>query len=99
MPLSNDRKKDYRSIGHNLKPIVTIAGNGLSHSVLEELDRALEDHELIKVKLVINDREARKAVVQEVCKKTRSEAIQEIGKVALLYREAKRPNPKLSNIK
>jgi len=98
MPLSNDRKKNYRSIGHNLKPVVTIAGNGLSNGVLEELDRALEDHELIKVKLMINDREIRKAAVQEICKKTRSESVQEIGKVALLFREAKRPNAKLTNI-
>jgi len=98
MPLSNDRKKNYRAIGHNLKPVVTIAGNGLNTGVLEELDRALEDHQLIKVKLVINDRDIRKAAVQELCKKTRSEVVQEIGKVALVFREAKRPNAKLSNI-
>ena len=54
MPLSTALKKQYRTIGHNLNPIVTIAGNGLSEPVLAELDRALDDHELIKVKLAIN---------------------------------------------
>ena len=98
MTLSNDRKKQYRTLGHNLKPVVTIAGNGLSENVIDEMNRALEDHELIKVKLVIADRELRKQVIQEMSTKTRSTVIQEIGKVALIYRAAKKPNPKLSNI-
>ncbi len=99
MPLSSDRKKQYRTLGHNLNPVVTVAGNGLSETVIVELNRALEDHELIKVKLVIADRDLRKQVVQEMCQKTRSEVVQEIGKVALIYREAKQPNPRLSNIR
>jgi RNA-binding protein len=98
MPLSADRKKQYRSIGHNLNPVVTIAGNGLSDNVMVELERALNDHELIKIKLMVNDRDLRKQVVTQLCQKTRSEIVQEIGKVALIFREAKRPNAKLSNI-
>ena len=50
MALSQDRKKALRTIGHKLNPIVTVAGNGLSENVLIEIDRALEDHELIKIK-------------------------------------------------
>jgi RNA-binding protein len=99
MPLSSDRKKQYRTLGHNLSPVVTVAGNGLSENVIVELNRALEDHELIKVKLVIADRDLRKQVVQQMCQKTRSEVVQEIGKVALIYRETKQPNPKLSNVR
>jgi RNA-binding protein len=98
MPLSSDRKKQYRNIGHNLKPVVTIAGNGLSDNVMVELERALNDHELIKVKLMINDRDVRSTVVDQMCKKSRAEVVQKIGKVALIFREAKRPNAKLSNI-
>ncbi|WP_299774084.1 ribosome assembly RNA-binding protein YhbY [uncultured Pseudoteredinibacter sp.] len=98
MTLSADRKKQYRSLGHSLKPVVTVAGNGLSENVMMELDRALEDHELIKVKLVVADRDLRKQVIEEVCQQSRSELVQEIGKVALIYRAAKKPNAKLSNI-
>ncbi|MCV6615360.1 MAG: YhbY family RNA-binding protein [Cellvibrionaceae bacterium] len=98
MTLSADRKKQYRNIGHNLKPVVTVAGNGLSETVLEELNRALEDHELIKVKLVVADRDLRKQVIAELCKASRSELVQEIGKVALVFRAAKKPNTKLSNL-
>ncbi len=99
MPLAPDLKKQYRSIGHKLKPIVTIAGNGLSPAVMDELNRALNDHELIKVKLVIADRELRKTVIADLCKHTKAEVIQEIGKIALLFREAKKPNLKLSNVR
>lgn len=99
MPLSPDRKKQYRALGHNLNPVVTVAGNGLSDTVLEELNRALDDHELIKVKLMIADRELRKELIAEMAQKTKAEIVQEIGKVALVFREARKPNLKLSNIR
>ena len=98
MPLSNERKKQFRSIGHKLNPVVTIAGNGLSEGVLAELDRALEDHELIKVKLMIADRDTRRQCAAELLRQTGALSIQEIGKVLLIYRAAKRPNARLSNI-
>lgn len=98
MPLSNDRKKQFRTLGHKLNPIVTIAGNGLSEGVIAELNRALDDHELIKVKLAITEREDRKEMVKELIQLPNVELIQEIGKVVLLYRPNKKPNPKLSNI-
>lgn len=98
MTLSADLKKQYRSLGHNLKPVVTIAGNGLSENVMSELNRALEDHELIKIKLVVADRELRKQVVEEICQQARCEIVQEIGKVALIFRAARKRNAKLSNL-
>lgn len=98
MPISADRKKQFRTIGHTLNPIVTIAGNGLSASVLAELNRALDDHELIKVKLALTEREERKAIVAEIQALRNVELIQEIGKVVLLYRANKNANPKLSNV-
>lgn len=98
MSLTTARKKEMRTIGHSLNPVVTIAGNGLSEGVMEELERALDDHELIKVRLVIADRDLRKQVVAEMCQKCRAENVQEIGKVALIFRAAKKPNPKLSNL-
>lgn len=98
MPISSDRKKQFRTIGHKLNPIVTIAGNGLSESVLLELNRALDDHELIKVKLALAERDERKAIVAELQKLRNVELVQEIGKVVLLYRANKNANPKLSNV-
>jgi RNA-binding protein len=98
MPISADRKKEFRTIGHKLNPIVTIAANGLSEGVVMELNRALDDHELIKVKLAIAEREDRKEVVAQLQALHNVELIQEIGKVVLLYRSNKKANPKLSNL-
>jgi RNA-binding protein len=98
MPISAARKKQFRTLGHKLNPIVTIAGKGLSESVLLELNRALDDHELIKVKLALAEREERKEIVTELQALPNVELIQEIGKVVLLYRANKKANPKLSNI-
>jgi len=98
MPISADRKKQFRSIGHKLNPIVTIAGKGLSEGVLLELNRALDDHELIKVKLGLTEREDRKEVVTALEALPNVEIIQEIGKVVILYRGNKKANPKLSNL-
>lgn len=97
--LSASVKKQYRSIAHNLQPIVTIAGNGLTEGVIAELKRALNDHELIKIKLFITDRPSRKEAVTELCKQTGAQIVQEIGKVAVLFKENKNSNPKISNIR
>ncbi len=99
MSVTSAKKKQFRTLGHNLNPIVTIAGNGLSEGVLAELERALEDHELIKVKIAVSDRESRSALVKELLGVSKAELIQEIGKIALIFREAKKPHPQKSNIR
>ncbi len=96
--ISKTERKRFRTIGHTLKPIVTIAGNGLSDSVLNELDRALEDHELIKVKINAENREDRSSTVQQITEQTNTHLVQRIGNVALIYKAAVKPNPKLSNV-
>lgn len=98
MPINPERKKQFRTIGHKLNPIVTIASNGLSTGVMAELNRALDDHELIKVKLALAERDERKEIVAQLVTLPNVELIQEIGKVVILYRHNKRANPKLSNV-
>ena len=98
MALVNTQKKHFRTIGHKLNPVVSIAENGLSESVMGELERALEDHELIKVKVSTGDKAAKKSVIEEICTACNAELVQSIGHTALIYRPAKEANPKLSNV-
>jgi len=98
MPLSADRKKQYRALGHNLNPIVTIGDKGLSEGLMGELNRALDDHELIKVKLAVVEREDRQALVKQLAALPGVELVQQVGKMALLFRANPKPNPKLSNL-
>lgn len=98
MTLLNTDKKHLRRIGHNLKPVVTVASKGLSANVLAEVDRALTDHELIKIRLSVGDRETKQAVSQQLCEQSGAELVQTIGHTVLLFRKAERPNPVLSNL-
>lgn len=90
--------RQLRAIGHKLKPVVTIAGNGLSDAVKLELERALNDHELIKVKLAVGDREVRDAVIAELVQGCGAELVQRVGNTALLLRRSAEPDPKKSNL-
>jgi RNA-binding protein len=98
MSLTPEQKKHFRTLGHNLNPIVMVAGKGLSENIQLEVDRALEDHELIKVKFSVGDRDIKRQLVRELCDIVEAELVQQIGNIALLYRPSRDPNPKLSNI-
>lgn len=99
--ISNDEKKRLRGIGHHLEPVVMIGEKGLSEGVIAEVDRALTDHELIKIK-VNGEREERQAMIQALIEHTQAVAIQIIGKTVLLLRKNPKgsgADPKLSNLK
>jgi RNA-binding protein len=95
---ANQDIKQLRAIGHKLKPVVTIAGKGLNENVLKEIDRALTDHEFIKIKLAVGGGDARQAVADELCKSTGAKVIQAVGNVILVLRRSSKPDPKLSNL-
>lgn len=98
MELNSQRKKQFRAIGHHLNPIVYIADNGLTESVKDELERALKDHELIKIKISGSDRVARKEMCRLICQQCAAQQIQSIGNTALIYRASEKADPKLSNV-
>lgn len=98
MAITQDQKKRFRKLAHHLKPVVLISENGLSEGVMNELDRALEDHELIKIRVNTMDRDNKVAIINEICAQTGAELAQVIGKMAVLYRPSKKQNPKLSNL-
>lgn len=98
MTSSAQQLKQLRAIAHRLKPIVTIAQKGLAESVCKEIDRALTEHELIKIKIMAADRPARQEIAEEIGRTTGAERVQSIGNIIVLYRAAKKPDPRLSNI-
>lgn len=95
---SNTELKTLKGIGHQLNPIVTIGGNGLTEMVIEEISRALTDHELIKVKIPAGSKDERNEMAQAICEATHAQLVNNIGRVVLLLRENPEANPKLSNL-
>ena len=90
--------RQLRAIGHRLRPTVTVAGNGLSDGVRAELERALDDHELIKVKLAVGSRETRDAVLAQMLSEHGAKLIQRVGNTALILRRCAEPDPRKSNL-
>lgn len=87
--LNKDARLALKKQAHHLKPIVQSGAAGLSEPVLAEIDRALTDHELVKIKLAADDKAAFKADVEATCQQLDASCVQQIGRTATLYR----PNP------
>lgn len=86
MPLSPSQRRYLRGLAHPLKPVLLLGGKGITPSVLAELNHALDDHELLKVKLSGEDREQRESSLTQLLDASGAESVQRIGHVAVLYR-------------
>lgn len=90
MPLSPKQRRWLKQRAHHLKPVVLIGQRGLTEAVLAEIERALDDHELIKIRLGGIEPEGREGLVEQICAHTGAECVLRIGHIAALYR----PNPR-----
>ncbi len=86
-----------RAIAHHLNPTVTLGADS-GESALAELDRALADHELVKVRVNVGDRKARARAIDEVAEAMGAAQVQRVGKVVVLYRANPEAKPELSNV-
>lgn len=94
MPLSIKQTKALRSQAHALKPVVIIGQNGLTENVINEIENALEYHELIKVRINSADRDSRHTLAERISAATQSEHVQTIGHIGVFYRH----NPERNRI-
>ena len=95
-PLTPTRRRELRALAHHLEPVVTVGHHGLSPAVLHEIDLALLAHDLVKVRVLGDDREAREAMLAQACAALDCAPVQHVGKVLVLYRpnpERKKPKP------
>ncbi len=77
-----------RAQGHHLKPVVLIGDKGLSEAVLKEIAVAVKAHELIKIKVMNDERSEREVMLNTICASTGAAPIQHIGKTLLIYKQA-----------
>jgi len=89
MALTEKQRKHLRGLGHALKPVIQVGQAGVSEAVLAETDRALDAHELIKVRIAGMERDERNDALDALAERTRSELVGRIGHTALLYRRNK----------
>ena len=87
--LTSSQSRFLRGQAHDLGALLQIGAKGLTPAFLAELDAVLEQHELIKIKIGAEDRDARDAVIAEIVDKSGAGLVQRIGHVAVLYRPSK----------
>lgn len=87
--LTAAQNRFLRGQAHGLKAMLQVGGKGVTDALVAEIDGALEHHELIKVKVSGEDREARDAMIDELAARTDAALVQRIGHVAILYRPSK----------
>ncbi len=86
MSIDKSLNKTLRGRAHDLQPVVRIGQGGLTENVLLEIERALGDHELIKISVKLADKAARDAALDTICKESGADRVDRIGNIAVLYR-------------
>lgn len=85
--LTGKQKQFLKGLAHPLSPIVRVGKGGVSQAVIEETKKALEAHELIKVRIDVEDSTDRRAAAEQLADGADAHIAGAIGKIAILYRE------------
>ena len=85
--LNNRQIRFLRAQAHSMKPVVLIGGAGLTDNVINEINQALDDHELIKVRVNADDRDSKSAMIDSIIRQTECEHVQTIGHIGIFYRQ------------
>lgn len=94
MKLDKQQTRQLKAMAHALKPVILVGQKGVSAPVLAEVNRALDDHELIKIKLP-GSRSERMAAIDSICDQTAATPVSLTGGVAIIFRRNTR-KPKIS---
>lgn len=85
--LNAKQRKFLRGLAHPLEPVVRIGKGGLTPAIVTETRRSLEAHELIKVRIELDDADDRNKIAEDLARETDANVAGTVGKVAILYRE------------
>jgi len=85
--LTTKQRQYLKGLAHALSPVVRVGKGGATAAVIEETKKSLASHELIKVRIDVDDGAERRAVAEKLAQGTDSHLAGTIGKIAILYRE------------
>ena len=84
--LTPAERRGLKAQAHHLHPVIMIGEAGLTPAVLKEIDLALKSHELIKIRVLGDDRVRRKGLPGEICAALDASPVQSIGKMLVIFR-------------
>ncbi|NRO98458.1 RNA-binding protein [Paraburkholderia sp. NMBU_R16] len=93
LKVSPAQRAELRAQAHALKPVVLIGGDGLTDAVLAEIKVHLAAHELIKIRVFGDEREARAAIYEQICDTLGAAPIQHIGKLLVVWKPQESARP------
>lgn len=91
--LTPKERRELRARAHTLHPVVAVGHAGLTPQVLHEIDVALDAHELVKIRVHSDDRDARETMLGRVCAELEAAPVQHLGKLLIVWRPAPPPEP------
>lgn len=94
LQLSPVERRALKARAHALEPTVLVGSGGLTPAVAGEIDRNLSAHELIKVRVMGDDRNAREDILKRICEDLGAAPVQHIGKILVVYRPKPEAPPK-----
>ena len=87
--LTGKERSYLKGLAHNMDPLIQLGKDGINEGFLNQIDKLLEDHELVKIKVLQNAPVEVDEIVDEILEKTGAEFVQKIGKKLTIYRESK----------
>ncbi|MDH3288630.1 MAG: YhbY family RNA-binding protein [Betaproteobacteria bacterium] len=89
--LTPAERRALRARAHHLHPVIMIGEAGLTPAVLREIDLALKSHELIKIRVLGDDRGQRKSMIGDICSALAAHPVQRVGKILVVFRQHPEP--------
>src|SRR5690625_3252810 len=86
--LTSQQRAYLRALGNDEQVIVQIGKGGITDTVVQQVDDALEARELIKIRVLRNSFVSLREATETLCEKTDAHPVQQVGNVALLYRRS-----------
>lgn len=94
MEFTSKQRKILEKAAHDMQPVVIVGGAGVTDGVMDMIDKSLAAHELLKVKF--NEYKDEKVeLTNDICAKTNASLVRVIGNIAILYREAEKPDDRM----
>ena len=86
MPLTTKQRQFLKGLAHALSPVVRVGKAGVSDAVVEETKKSLAAHELIKIRIEVEDGKERRTLAAKLAAAADADVAGAVGKIAILYR-------------
>ena len=86
MPLTNSQRRYLRGLAHDLKPVILVGNKGVTDALVAEFGNALDQHELVKVRIPAEDRDDFATQAAQLAESAGAETVQTIGRTAVFFR-------------